>query len=78
MNVTLKTGETVAIPPNALPIEVPECGCCGHYHLRPLLGVFTEDYRDDCRYDANRYRFDELDALFGEDGWWEITVEEQT
>lgn len=77
MKVTLKTGEALDIPPEALPIEVPECGCCGHFHLVPHKGLFSEDYRDDCRYDANRYDFDELDKLFGQDGWVEISVEEQ-
>ena len=29
-----------------------ECGCCGEYHENiPPCG----DYRDDCRYDTNRY-----------------------
>ena len=65
MQVTLKTGETVEIPPTALPIEVPECGCCGHYHLLPLRGLLGEDYRDDCRFDDNRYDPFELDTLFG-------------
>jgi hypothetical protein len=75
--VILKTGETVSLPDEAFPIEVLECGCCGHYHLLPLRGVLSEDYRDDCRFDANRYDWQELDRLFGENGWYEKSVEEQ-
>jgi len=52
VEVTLKTGETATIPPGS-PVEVPECGCCGHYHLAPLKGLFTDDYRDDCRFNAS-------------------------
>lgn len=77
MKVTFKTGETVDIPPDKLPVEIPECGSCGHYHLAPLHGGI--DYRDDCRYDDNRYTFEELDALFGPEGkgWIGILVEDQ-
>jgi hypothetical protein len=72
--VTLKTGGTISISPDALPIEVDECGCCGHYHLKPLTGVY---YQDDCRFDANRYDWSELDAMFGEGNWIEVPIDEQ-
>lgn len=56
------------------PIEVHECGSCGHYHLLPLTG---DRYRDDCRYDANRFNWAQLDAMFGENGWVDVTEEEE-
>jgi hypothetical protein len=62
--VTLKSGQTVEV---SLPISVEECGCCGHYHLEPLHR--GSDYRNDCRYDANRYDYAEMDRIFGENGW---------
>lgn len=51
-------------------IEVIECGCCGHYHLQPLTGDL---YRDDCRYNANRFNFMDMDRMFGKDGWMDVT-----
>ena len=51
-------------------IEVVECGCCGHYHLAPLTNL------DDCRYDANRFNWEQLDEKFGKDGWIDVTEDE--
>jgi hypothetical protein len=55
-------------------VKVTECGGCGHYHLAPLTGDL---YRDDCRYDANRFDFMDLDRMFGENGWEDVTEEEE-
>ncbi len=67
ITATLKTGEAVNV---SLPVEVEECGCCGHYHLKPLTG---NPYLDDCRFDGNRYDWNELNLVFGEDGWLDVT-----
>ena len=63
--VTLKTGRVVEVQ---LPVTVAECGSCGHYHLEPLQGG-AGNPQDDCRFDGNRYTAEELDGLFGPDGW---------
>lgn len=51
-------------------VEVTECGCCGHYHLNDLTGNL---YNDDCRNDDNRCDWQDLDDIFGEDGWIDVT-----
>jgi len=41
-----------------------DCGCCGAYH--------PADYDGDCREDPMRYLGDDLDTLYGPDGWVEV------
>lgn len=48
-----------------------ECGQCGHYHAVDL------DPNIDCRDDAHRFTFDQLDAKHGAEKWEEITLAEQ-
>lgn len=48
-----------------------ECGCCGGLHWEGLPGAV------DCRDDAHRFTFDELDSFYGPIGWEEVTVEDQ-
>ena len=37
-------------------VRLLECGCCGQFHLDgPLLPGGSANYRNDCRYDANRF-----------------------
>ena len=47
-----------------------ECGQCGGFHHRDLPGQI------DCRDDAHRFIWDELDDLYDFE-WEEITLEEQ-
>jgi hypothetical protein len=44
-----------------------ECGCCGHMH--PI------NFGGDCRDDDNRFTLDQLDELYGEQGWAERYAE---
>jgi len=46
------------------PPQFYECGCCGHYH--PV------NWNGDCRDDANRFTWEDLDLKYGEDQWEEI------
>ena len=48
------------------PPEFYECGICGHMH--PI------NWNGDCRDDANRFTYDELDAKYGEDNWQEVDM----
>lgn len=47
-----------------------ECGCCGHYH-RP-------NYFGDCRNDAERFNPNDLDDRYGENGWIQVDLPEQS
>jgi hypothetical protein len=38
-----------------------ECGGCGHLHV--------PEFRGDCRSDANRFSFDQLDEKYGVHGY---------
>jgi hypothetical protein len=49
-----------------------ECGCCGEFHPRGLPGSV------DCRDDAHRFSFEDLDAHYGAAGWEEINLEDQS
>lgn len=56
--------------PNDAPVFF-ECGQCGGFHHRNLPGSI------DCRDNAHRFTFDELDTLYGPTGWEEINLEDQ-
>ncbi len=45
-----------------LPVFV-ECGCCGAFH--------NIAYSGDCRNDDERFNIEDLDEMYGEDGWVE-------
>jgi hypothetical protein len=42
------------------------CGCCEHYH--------QEKYFGDCRNDAERFTFYELEDFYGQGVWTELEV----
>lgn len=48
-----------------------ECGCCGGLHAK------ESDPHIDCRDDRYRFNFSELDTRYGENGWTELTLEDQ-
>lgn len=42
------------------PTRLLECGCCGQFHPeRTFLPGGSANYKNDCRYDANRFSSDE-------------------
>lgn len=47
-----------------------ECGQCGSLHHRDLPGNI------DCRDDAHRFTFDELDERYGRDNWTYWSLED--
>lgn len=42
------------------------CGCCDHYH--------PDDFWGDCRDDERRFTLDQLEELYGADGWEETAM----
>jgi hypothetical protein len=46
--------------------EFEECGLCGHYHKLTYAG--------DCRNDAERFDFRQLESILGSDAFWTDTA----